>query len=190
MAAPTLIRRELKNARICFIPAGEVIAAGNVDASLTVANAAWPDNVPTTNWTNYEIPEIEDVKSELTIKKESFTIPDSGGGYREEEEEMVTRRIWNATTHKTSIYLKKLQHGLATIPVVGTAQAPGVTKDNSMEGVMLLEIQNKAGVVIERTQVWARLRLKTAGDVGPVTAKVEISLEQLPSTLNSYVAVA
>jgi len=55
---------------------------------------------------------------------------------------------------------------------------------------MLLEIQNKAGTVIERTQVWSRLRLVTAGDVGPVTAKVELSLEMLPSTLNSYVAVA
>lgn len=184
MAAPTLLRRELKNARMYFIPSGETVDA------VTVANATWPDNNPTTNWTAYEIPEIEDVKEENTVKKESFTIPDAGGGYREEEEEMVTRRMWKASTHKTSIYLKKLQHGLATIPVVGTAIAPGTAKDNYMDGVLLLEIQNKAGTVIERTQVWARLRLVTAGDVGPVTAKVEISLEQLPSTLNSYVAVA
>ena len=184
MSAPTLQRRELKNARIYFIPSGETVD------SVTVANATWPDNIPTTNWTTYEFPEIEDVKSELTIKKETFTIPDPAGGYMEQEEEMVTRRLWKASTHKTSIYLKKLQHGLATVPVVGTAIAPGTTKDNYMDGVMLLEIQNKAGAVIERTQVWARLRLVTAGDVGPVTAKVEISLEQLASTLNSYVAVA
>jgi hypothetical protein len=184
MAAPTLLRRELKNARMYFIPSGETVDA------VTVANATWPDNNPPTNWTAYEIPEIEDVKEENTVKKESFTIPDAGGGYREEEEEMVTRRMWKASTHKTSIYLKKLQHGLATVPTVGTAIAPGTAKDNYMDGVLLLEIQNKAGTVIERTQVWARLRLVTAGDVGPVTAKVEISLEQLPSTLNSYVAVA
>ena len=184
MAAPTLIRRELRNARFYFIPTGETVDA------VTVANATWPDNNPTANWTAYEFPEIEDAKTELTIKKETFTIPDAAGGYREEEEEMVTRRLWKASTHKTSSYLKKLQHGLATIPVVGTPIAPGTTKDNYMDGVMLLEIQNKAGTVIERTQVWARLRLVTAGDVGPVTAKVEISFEQLASTLNSYVAVA
>jgi hypothetical protein len=59
-----------------------------------------------------------------------------------------------------------------------------------MDGVLLIEIQNKAGVVIERTQVWARMRLKTAGDVGPVTAKVELVFEQLASTLNSYLLVA
>lgn len=184
MSAPTVVRRELKNARMYFIPSGETVD------SVTVANATWPDNSPTTNWTNYEIPEIEDVKSENTIKKETFTIPDTAGGYREEEEEMITRRLWKATTHKTNNYLKKLQHGLATAPVVGAAQAPGATKDNYTDGVMLLEIQNKSGTVIERIQVWARLRLVTAGDVGPATSKVEFSMEQLPSTLNSYLLVA
>lgn len=184
MSAPTLIRRELKNARFYFIPTGETVD------SVTVANATWPDNNPTTNYTSYEIPDIEDVKAEVTIEKESFKIPAAGGGYREDVEEMVTRRQWMATTHKTSIYLKKLQHGLATVPVVGTAQAPGVTLDNYTDGVFLLEIQNKAGTIIERTQVWARLRLVTAGDVGPATSKVEISLEMLPSTANSFVVVA
>ncbi len=62
-------------------------------------------------------------------------------------------------------------------------------KDNCIDGVFLLEIQNKAGVVVERTQVWARLRLTTPGDVGPATAKIEFSVEQLNSIYNSYVVV-
>lgn len=191
MSAPTLIRRELKNARIYFVPAGEVLATGNGEASLTVGSTVvFPDNTPATNYTSYEIPDIEDVKTEITVEKETFKIPAAGGGYRDDVEEMVTRRLWMATTHKTSIYLKKLQHGLATVPVVGTAQAPGVTADNFMDGVMLLEIQNKAGVIIERTQVWSRLRLVTAGDTGPTTAKVEVSLELLPHVSNSFIVVA
>ncbi len=185
MAAPTLIRRELNNARLYFLPAGEL-----VDSVTVSATAAWPDNAPTTNYTAYEIPDIEDVKSEVTIEKETFKIPAPGGGYRDDVEEMVTRRMWLASTHKTNIYLKKLQHGLATVPIVGTAQAPGVTADNFMDGVMLLELQNKAGAIIERTQVWCRLRLVTAGDTGPTTKKVEISLEMLASVYNTFVVVA
>lgn len=184
MSAPTLVRRELKNARLYFIPAGEVVDA------VTVAQATWPDNNPTANWTAYELPDIEMVKSEVTVERETFKIPAANGGYREDVEDMVTRRAWTCETHKTSIYLKKLQHGLATIPVVGTAQAPGVNSDNFMDGVMLLEIQNKAGVIIERTQVWSRLRLVSAGDVSPTTAKVEISLDMLASTANTFVVVA
>jgi hypothetical protein len=191
MSAPTLIRRELKNARIYFVPSGEVLALGNGSSSLTVGIAnVFPDNDPLTNYTSYEIPEIEDVKEENTIKKETYTIPAADGGYREEEEEMVTRRMWKATTHKTNNYLKQLQHGLSSAPVVGAAQTPGAKKDNYIDGVMLLEIQNKSGAIIERTQVWSRLRLVTAGDVGPVTAKVEFSLECLPHVSNSYLAVA
>ena len=184
MPALTLARRELKNARLYFIPAGTVVDA------ITVAAGAWPDNIPTANYTDYEFGDIEDVKEEKSIKKESFTLPDPSGGYREETEEMVVSRSWKATTHKTNSLLKQLQHGLAALPVVGTAQTPGAKKDNSLDGVMLLEVQNKAAVVIERTQVWGRLRIVSSGDVGPVTSKIEFSIEQLASTLNSYVAVA
>ena len=184
MSAPTLLRRELKNARAYFIPSGEVVDA------VTVANATWPDNNPLANWTAYEIPDLEELKEEKDVKKETFTIPDASGGYREEEEEMVVSRKWKASTHKSSTYLKQLQHGLATIPVVGTAQTPGAKKDNALDGVLLLEIQNKTGTVIERLQIWARLRLVSPGDAGPATAKLDISFEQLYSSLNSYVLVA
>jgi len=184
MSALTLVRRELKNARLYFVPAG-----GTVD-SIVVANALWPDNNPTTNYTDCEFVNIEDVKESSTVKKETFTVPDVAGGYRDEDEEMVTQRMWKATTHTTNALLKQLQNGLATLPVVGTAQAPGVKKDNCIDGVLLIEIQSKAGVIIERTQVWARLRLVSGGDVGPATMKIEFSLEQLYSPNNSFVVVA
>lgn len=187
----TLRRRELKNARIYFVPAGTVLPLGAGAAPLTVsASAAFPDNDPTTNYTDFEFTEIEDVKEESTLKKETFTLPDTNGGYREEDEEMLTQRKWKATTHTTNALLKQLQHGLATLPVVGTAQSPAAKKDNCLDGVMLLEIQNKSGSVIERTSVWSRLRLTSAGDVGPATAKVEFSLEQLAHPSNSFVVVA
>lgn len=184
MSAPTLIRRELKNARLYFIPSGETVDA------VVVANALWPDNVPTANWTAYQFGDIETVKEEKEVETEEFKIPKATGGYTTDTEEMLVKRMWTATTAKTNSLLKQLEHALASPVVASTAQAPFVNNSNYLDGVMLLEIQNKNGTVIERTQVWARLRLVTAGDVGPATAKVEFSIEQRESTLNSYVAYA
>ena len=184
MSAPTLIRRELKNARIYFIPAGETVS------TFTVANSTWPSNSPLTNWTAYQFPDVETVKSAKTIKSETFNVPNDNGGYTEDIEEMVTMRKWTATTHKTNNYLKQLENGISAALVASTAQAPGTKADNYLDGVMLLEVQNKNGTVTERTQVWARLRLVNGGDVGPATAQVEFSLELRPSTLNTYVAYA
>jgi hypothetical protein len=184
MSVPTLIRRELKNARLYFIPSGETVD------SVTVANATWPDAVPTTNWTGYQFADIETVKEAKEVETEKFKVPKATGGYTIDTEEMLVMRTWKATTSKTNSIVKQLEHALAAAVVASTAQAPFVKNDNYLDGVMLLEIQNKNGVVIERTQVWARLRLVSAGDVGPTTAKVELSLEQRESTLNTYVAFA
>jgi len=184
MSAPTLIRRELKNARLYFIPSGETVEGA------AVSNTAWPDNSPASNWTAYQFADIETVKEAKEVDTETFKIPKASGGYTIDTEETLLKRMWNATTAKTNSIIKQLEHALASAVVASTAQAPFVQNNNYIDGVMLLEIQNKNGVVTERTQVWARLRLVSAGDVGPTTAKVEFSLEQRESTLNSYVAYA
>lgn len=184
MSVPTLIRRELKNARIYFIPAGEVVDG------VTVSATTWPDNAPTSNYTGYQFADIETVKEAKEIESETFKIPRSTGGYVNDNEENMVSRVWTAMTAKTNSIVKQLEHALASPVVANTAQAPGVKQDNFIDGVMLLEIQNKNGTVIERTQVWSRLRLVSAGDVGPTTAKVEISFEQRESSLNTYIAYA
>jgi hypothetical protein len=184
MAALTTKRRELKNARLYFIPVGELVDA------VTVSKTTWPDNSPTSNWTNYQFDDIETVKEAKEFDTETFKIPKDAGGYLDDEEQTLKKRTWTAATAKTNSLLKQLEHALATVPVVGTAQAPGVKQDNFIEGVMLLEIQNKDGAVIERTQVWARLRLVTAGEVGPTTSKIEFSIEQRDSGNNTFLLVA
>ena len=184
MSAPTLIRRELKNARLYFIPAGEIVDA------VTVGIATWPDNTPVANWTAYQFADIEMVKEAKEVQIETFKVPRAGGGYTLDTEEMLTKRMWTATTAKTNNYLKQLEHALPATVVSGVAQAPFTQQANFIEGVMLLEIQNKNGTVTERTQVWARLRLVSAGDAGPATAKIEFSLEQRDSATNTYTAFA
>lgn len=186
MAAPTLVRRELKNARVYFTPVGEVVD------SVTVASATWPDAVPTTNYTGYQFPEIETVSEEVEVETETRKLPRSGGGYQNDTEEMVISRMWKAGTARTNSYVKQLQHGLATVPAAGTAQVPGAKLDNFISGIFTLEVQNKNGVIIERVQVWAKMRLasRTAGDIKAETALVELSFEMQESANNTIVVNA
>jgi hypothetical protein len=184
MPIPTLIRRELKNARIYFIPAGEVVDA------VTVAVAAWPDNAPTANWTAYQFADIETVKEQKDIETEDFKIPRASGGYTTDTEETLLKRYWTATTARTNSIIKQLEHALPAPVVAAAAQTPFTQNNNYIDGCMLMEIQNKNGVIIERTQVWGRMRLVTSGDAGPNTAKAEFSVEQRESTLNTFVAFA
>ena len=185
MAAPTLIRRELLGARVYFIPAGEV-----VDTITISASSAWPDASPAANWTAYEFDDIEKVTEFKNEQKEVFMVPDNAGGYTEDEEVHLTARGWECETAKTNSVLKTLQHATAAVVAAATAQAPGARKNNSIDGVCLVEMQGKDGAVKERTQVWARLTLTTPGEVGPATRKLNFRLLQLPHASNTYLAYA
>ena len=187
---PIVVRRELLNVRGYFIPAGALVDGITVAAEAGTGTG-WPDNNPTTNYTAYELAAIENAKSVNTVVKETFKIPNpAGGGYIDDEEEMVTKRTWTMESHNTNSYFKKLENGLASLPVAGTAQAIGANLDNYIDGVALLTYTTKGSVVVERRQIWARMRLMTAPDVGPATGKVAFSLELRPSTQNSYLLVA
>lgn len=184
-----LTRRELLNVHHYFIPAGTVIALGSGSSSLTVAVGAWPDNDPLTNWTNWEFEDIERCVENKTITTETIKVPKSTGGYRNDDEENIDKRIWTLTTSKTNAILKRLEHALSGYIVSGTAQAPATKNDNFIEGVSLMEFQNKDGRVTERTQIWSKLRMVNAGEIGPATRKIQYSIEQLDSGNNTFVTI-
>jgi hypothetical protein len=184
MAAPTVIRRELLNARVYFIPAGEVVD------SVTVANATWPDGDPITNWTAYQLQDTETLAVEREFDTETFQIPKAAGGYLDDDESTLKKVTFAGETAKTSSLIKQLEYGLASQPVVGTPQAPFTRNDDYLEGVALIEFQNKSGVVTERLQMWSRLRVTNPGTVGPQTKKITYQLERRDSVLNTYLLVA
>jgi hypothetical protein len=186
MAAYTTIRRELLNARVYFIPAGEVVD-GNPALSATTA---WPDNSPTTNYTAFQLQDTETLKCEREFEEETFKIPKAAGGYADDVESTLKKVTYTGATAKTNSLLKQIEHGLASQPVVGTAQSPFARNDNYVEGLSFIELQNKTGVVTERIQVWSRIRLTDAGEVGPNTKKLTYTLEVRDSTQNSYLLVA
>jgi hypothetical protein len=186
MAAHTTIRRELLNGRVYFIPVGEVVD-GNPALSATTT---WPDNSPTTNYTNYMLHDTETISVAREFEEEIFKIAKAAGGYTDDVESTLKRVVYTGTTAKTNSLFKQLEHGLASQPVVGTAQSPFARNDDYVEGLSFIELQNKSGAVTERIQVWSRLRLPEPGQVGPNTKKLTYTIEIRDSVQNSYQLVA
>lgn len=177
-------RRELLNARVYFIPAGTVVDA------VTVSATTWPDNSPTTNYTDWMLHDTEKVTKEKTYDTETFSIPKAAGGYTKDDENTLAKVLFTGETAKTRDILKQLEWGLASAPTIGTAQAPFTEQDDYLEGVALLEFQNKTGAITERLQIWARLRLANDGEVGPTNKKLTYTLEYRDSGNNTYLNVA
>ena len=183
MSAPTRIRREYSNCRFYFIPQGE-----SVDSpAVTVSKSTWPDANPTSNWTPYQILDIEKCVPSHSVEEEVFKVPADSGGYDLDTEEQVTKRMWEMSTSKGNNYFKRLEHALASNVVVDAPQTPGTKNDNFIVGVGLAEFQNKDGSIIERWQLWGKLRLKGVPAVEPKTRLWTFTFEQMASLLNTYV---
>lgn len=183
MAAYTTTRRELLNARVYFVPKGEVVD------TVTVDEDTWPDNTPTANWSAFQLQDTETLKCEREFEVESFQVPKATGGYNEETESILKKVTYTGATSKTNSLFKQLEHGLNSQPVVATAQSPFVKNEDFIEGVALIEFQNKAGVMTERLQIWSRLRLSDAGEVGPASKKLTYTIERRDSVANTYLLV-
>jgi len=180
MATPTLIRRDLHHAKVYFIPAGETVD------TVTVAAETWPDEDPTTNFTDYELADVENLIDEKQVQEESRMVPSTLGGYIDDPEEMVTMRRWLGRTAKTNNYFKQLEFGVANPVADATAQELGTVTDNYIDGVCRIDLVGKDAAVKESIKIWARLRVRSAGEVGPATRLIEFSLEKRYSSLNTY----
>lgn len=177
-------RREKKLERIYFIPLGTVVDG------VTVAVATWPDNVPTSNYTDFQFDDVEKLKPGREVAAEKFTIPGTTG-YIIDSEELVIGNSFTATTAKTNALIKQLEHGFLTIPVAGVAQAPRARKENYLDGVMLKETYVVGtGVVTERFQSWARMTVSDFGESGPDTSKVQVTFTERESANNSVLQIA
>lgn len=181
MSTPHSIRRSLHNARFYFIPEGTVVGG------VTVSATTWPTASPITNWTDFEIPEVERVVPRNVEEEEEFRIPRDTGGYLIDRNVDVVSRIWGIFTHKASSYTKRLEHGTAVFPTVNVATIPGAVSNPFIRGVALFELQGKGGTMEERFQLWGKLRLVSPGEVGPKTRLIEMNFELLNSGNNTLV---
>lgn len=183
MAVLAFNRREVKGERIYFIPAGT-----SVD-SVTVAIATWPDASPTSNWTDFEMDDIEMLEPGKEVETETFVIPSNTDGYDEDEDQTVKANFWTAETAKTNALVKMIEYGLATLPVANTAQVPFARKENYVEGVLLKETVVRGVGVTERLQCWARVYLETPGNSSSKTSKVKLKFRRMASANNTFVII-
>lgn len=185
MSALAFNRREKKIERLYFIPAGTT-----VDGAVVAREADWPDNSPTTNFTDFEFDAVENLKPERNTEKESFKIP-GNTGYVLDEEEISLQQSHLATTHQTNAVIKMLEYGFATLPVANTPQIPRARKENYIDGLLLKETQLvSTGAVTERLLTWARLTVTDFGESADATSQVICKFQEMESSLNSAVIIA
>jgi hypothetical protein len=181
----TLTNRELRGAKIYFIPAGTVVD------SVTVAIATWPDADPVTNWTNYEFGDVVSVNRLIETQDQVFTLVRASGGAQNETDKHLRGVKLQVVTPKTNALVKQLDQQLLGIPVAGTAQAPGVKGKPQIDGVLLVEVFNGDGAIIEREQVWARFTVVTGPPVaGAEVGLITVQFERLYSANNTFVVPA
>lgn len=173
--------RRLKGAFVFFIPFGETVD------SVTVSATAWPDNDPTTNWTNYAFGCIENVKPLREYDTEVFLCPDPAGGYDEDEEQRLKRFGWIMQTSKYNEVITQLEYALATVPVIDTAQSPAAERDSFVEGVVLIQARGSAGSDYHVEQWHAKLRLATVPDWANATSRPIIQFQLVRNDLNTFV---
>jgi len=181
MSALAFNRREVKGERIYFIPAGSVVD------SVTVAVATGPDADPATNYSDFEIHDIETLQPEKETESETFLIPSDTDGYEEDLDETVKSNSWVAETSKTNAIVKMLEYGLESLPVATVAQVPFARKENYVEGILLKETQVRSVGVTERLQIWARAYLVTPGQSSSKTSKVQLRFRKMASANNTFV---
>ena len=194
MPAPvsTLTRRELLNvSTLCFIPVGESLL------TTTLAYQTWPaqsvmvvTGALVAGVTAYQMPDIETLELSREFEVDTFQVPQSTGGYYNDEESTLKKVIYKGETSKTSSYFKQLELATATVPVIGTAIVPFALNNSHIEGLAVIEQRNKSGVLVERIFFWSRLRLDGASKTDPKTRKIAFTLEKRDSSLNTVTLLA
>lgn len=186
MSTPTLKRTERKTGKVYFIPASEVVDG------ITTSQTTWPDAVPITNYTDFQFADIEELTEEILFSEEKRKVPrQTAPGYRVRTEKFLEGVNWTASTATTNSYLKTLQFATPNVVVAGTAQAPGERNQLWMDGVLLIELTNSAGVIIDRIQTWARMFLQEPGAASKAeTSMLKVMWEQGESGNNTYLPAA
>jgi len=180
-------RKEYLTGRVYCIPIGTVIALGSGDSSLTVSKTTWPDNVPTTNWSDWMIQDTQKITKTKEFGEEVFGVLNDNGGMTDNKEKYLKGVVFSGETFHTREIFKQLEWGLASIPQIGEAQAPFAENEDSIECVCLIEFQDsRTGAMTEAVQFWAKLSLKDDGSGSEKTRKLVYELERVPSGNETY----
>ncbi|MEO5712990.1 MAG: hypothetical protein ABIT37_05840 [Luteolibacter sp.] len=181
-------RVETKAGHMYIIPAGTVVANGGTP--ITVSKNVWPDAVPTDNYADYELKEINSIKPNFEKDSEQREYASSTDGYTKSKDEWITERSWTVETDMTNALIIMLEEGLTALPVVGTAATPGARKESYVEAVVLMEIGTRGIGITKRRWIWARVYLESPGDSTSKISKISLRVAMQEADNNSFEQVA
>lgn len=146
----------LIGAFLFFAEAGETIDAA------PVAIDSLPDDVPTTNWTDWEIGAIERVKITPVIKEFPQSKPRRNGrGYNSDPKKVVTGWIYEMTVDSYSEFIHRLMLGSLAKVVDGVAFTPH-QKGSDQKVTGWMRIEAKADGISKILIIdWTEMRLTT-----------------------------
>jgi hypothetical protein len=153
--------------------------------SVTVAGTAKPDNSPTSNWLS--LGAIEEVKFDDVRSSEKFITPSEAGGYYEEQEDYITGDFINLRTSHMNELVERLQFGLNSVIVAGTAQEPHAAHTRQVNGWLKIQGRKLSGSDEFIMDWWAKLTLADKLTMNDKTLRPVLRFQKLTSTLNTVV---
>lgn len=178
--AATVNIRSILGCFAYFIPSGETVDGSAVSVS------SWPDNDPTTNWTNYAFGCIEMAEPIRDFDDKEVLCPSQDGYYDSETERFLKRYGYRVTTNKVNDIVLRLHHCLTDAVAADTAQTPGANRDPYVDGVLLIQARGTDGNDYTVEQWWARLRLTTPAGMSPEFQKPVLEFVLQKNSLNTW----
>lgn len=132
-----------------------------VDAQ-TVSHLIKPDMVPATNWTDRSLGDILSLKPGNVSEDRSFGRPSIFGGWETVPKSFVKTDYLDLKSRQMGELLLRLQFGLTSPIVEGTAQTPFAKSDRRIEGWLRLQTRQEDGTDMIILDGWGTLEL-TAG---------------------------
>jgi len=179
MSDVAMKERLLLGAFAFFIEAGTTVDGQTVSASIK------PDATPLSNWPN--LGAIENSKFEREEDEEEFLEPRVQGGYDKPKIPQVVNDYLILTTNHTSEFFHRLQMGLASPIVPGTAQAPHVETDRKITGWLKIQFRKKGGSDSFVFDWFCEMRLSELPDITNKTLRPALKFRRLASDQNTVV---
>lgn len=154
----------------------------------TVSSTVVPDASPTTNWLKLGTV-LPGASFGLEEEDDSYLAPSAAGGFEKIDRMNVMQDFLTMQTREMSGIVDRLQMGLASAIVQGTAQSPHVTKDRKITGWLLLQARqvggNGNGTDDFRLLWWCDVRLAEQPKYENKVLSPNLKIIKLANTLNS-----
>ena len=153
--------------------------------SVTVAGTAKPDNNPTSNWLS--LGAVEEIKFEDDRYDDKFLTPSEAGGYYQENQSIVIADYLNIRTSHMNELVERMQFGLSSVIVAGTAQEPHAAKTRTVNGWLKIQGRKLSGTDEFIMDWWCKLSLAEKLTMNDKTLRPVLRFQKLTSTLNTVV---